>query len=205
MIWFLALLAAGQTAAPPPPPPPARPPGPPPARPAPDPAMTRMVALYDEVCLQAFPDDGAVDRLMEAKGAVSLSPEEVRVTFQGDPGRGWLLKEGERHIQIMLELPPFHACSVRRTLSPGFGIFEYRTAADAFKATRQGFVPVQEEVTESRGIRIRAQGEHRQLPDGRTEALLIIDQQVSDPARRARGEVGVDIRFVHQIVDASAG
>lgn len=66
MIWFLALLAAVQAAAPPPPPP-ARPPGPPPARPAPDPAMTRMVALYDEICLQAFPDDGAVDRLMEAK------------------------------------------------------------------------------------------------------------------------------------------
>jgi hypothetical protein len=74
--------------------------------------MTRMAALYDEVCLKAFPDDAAVDRLMAEKGAAPLTPEQAQITLRGDPGRGWLLKDGERNIQIMLELPPFHACSV---------------------------------------------------------------------------------------------
>jgi hypothetical protein len=166
--------------------------------------MARMAALYDEVCLKAFPDDAAVDRLMAEKGAAPLTPEQAQITLRGDPGRGWLLKDGDRNIQIMLELPPFHACSVRRTLAPGFGIFEYRAATDRFKATRPGFAPEREQVSEAEGVRIRGLGESRVLPDGKTETLFIFDQQVTDPARRARGQIGVDIRFVHQIIDRDA-
>lgn len=36
------------------------------------------------------------------------------------------------------------------------------------------------------------------MPDGSSEMLMVIDQQVIDPARRARGETGTMRRFVHQ-------
>ena len=163
-----------------------------------------MAALYDEVCLKAFPDDEAVDRLMTAKGATPLTPEQVRVTFNDDPGCGWLLKDGQRNIQVMLELPPYHACSVRRTLMPGFAIAEYRAITETYKSTRPGFAEMQPQLTEIQDFRISARGESRALPDGRTEALLVIDQQATDPGRRAAGAIGVDIRFVHQIIDRDA-
>lgn len=166
-----------------------------------DPAVERLVTLYDEVCLKTFPDDAAVDALMAAKGATALTPEEVRVTFRNDPGRGWLLEDGDRTIQIMLELPPYHACSVRRMTSQGFGdLTAYRAVAEAYKATRPGFAPIEPMETDMDGLHIRATGEIRSLPDGHSETLYLFDQQVIDPARRAAGETTVNIRFVHQIV-----
>ena len=39
----------------------------------------------------------------------------------------------------------------------------------------------------------------RALPGGGGELLMLIDQHVIDPSRRAKGETGVDVRMVHQI------
>ena len=75
--------------------------------------VRRITALYDEACLQAFPNDDQIDALMARKGATPLTPDEVKVTLRDDPGRGWRLKDGERNVLIFLETPPFHACSVR--------------------------------------------------------------------------------------------
>ena len=172
---------------------------------APDPAVERLVALYDEVCLKAFPDNAAVDTLMAAKGARALTAEEVRVTFRDDPGRGWLLEDGDRPVQIMLELPPYHACSVRRTTAQGFGdLSAYRAVADAYKHGRPGFEAIEEQRTEMAGLDIRAWGEIRPMPDGGAETLYLFDQRVIDPARRAAGETAVSIRFVHQIMSPGA-
>jgi len=180
MLWLVALLAAAQQTG------------------EADRAVGRMVALYDEVCLQAFPDDAAVDAVMEAQGARALTPEEVRVTFRNDPGRGWLLDDGDRNIQIMLELPPYHACSVRRTTDGGFGdLTAYEAVTARYKATHPGFATVDDQAMDREGIRIRMSGELRELPDGRTETLYLFDQTHAD-------RPGVDIRFVHQIVAADA-
>ncbi len=186
MSWFVALLAAG-------------------AQPAADPVVTRMVALYDEVCLKAFPDDAAVDALMQAKGAKALTPDEVRVTFNDDPGRGWLLADGDRNIQIMLELPPYHACSVRRSTDGGFGdLAAYRAVAEAFKAAHPGFAPVAEQQADIGAYHAHMAGELRELPDGGAETLYMFDQVYRDPARQAATGNRVDIRFVHQIVSPDA-
>lgn len=170
-----------------------------------DPAVSRMVSLYDEVCLKAFPDDKAVAQLLTAKGATELTPEQVRVTLRDDPGRAWLLPDGERQVQVTLELPPYHACSVRRTTAGGFGdLGAYRAVVGAYKTTRPGFVPVADQNFDRDGIHIHAGGELRPLPDGSHETLYLFDQRVIDPERRARGETAVDIRFLHQIIAPGA-
>jgi hypothetical protein len=170
-----------------------------------DPAVTRLVALYDEICLRTFPDDAAVDALMEAKRATPLTPEEVRVTFHNDPGRGWLLQDNGHNIQVMLELPPYHACSVRRWTAAGFGdLTAYADVTEAFKATRPGFAAVDEQQADFDGYHIHMSGELRELADGGAETLYLFDQEYLDPARAAETEVPFNIRFVHQIVSPGA-
>lgn len=163
---------------------------------APDPEVGRMVAIFDELCLRAFPDDAAVDAVMAAKGATPLTPEQVRVTFPNDPGRGWLLADGERKSQIMLELPPYHACSIRRFVESGTTALDgYRALAAAYEQAHPGFAPIDPIDRDINGIRVHGTGETRVLPDGTAESLYLIDQHTTgdDGAER------VEIRFVRQL------
>lgn len=175
------------------------------AQPADRARLERMVALYDQLCLETFPNDAAVDALMAAKGATPLTPEEVRVTFNDDPGRGWLLDDDGLQIQIMLELPPYHACSVRWMTEDGFGdLRAYKSVADDFKAIGPAFGEPEPQQVDVAGFHVSAVTESRPLPDGSTEVLLMIEQRVADPARRENGETRVSVRFVHQIVSPDA-
>jgi hypothetical protein len=188
MLAVIALLAAAADA------PAAAPPA------ASDPMLNRMVALYDEVCLKAFPSDSAVDAAMAARGARALTAEEAHVTLHDDPGRGWLLEDGGRTAQVMLELPPYHACSVRWMTPAGFDDqFAYRLVTNAYKTGHPGFGPPQPAQGERGGYRISAVMEVRQLPDGGADNLMIIEQRIADPARVAAGETAVSLRFVHQL------
>ena len=164
------------------------------------PVAARMVALYDEICLQTFPIDAQVDALMTAKGAAPLTPEEVKVTLRDDPGRGWRLQDGATTMLVFIEMPPFHACSIRAGIGDGpADLTGYQSVVSAFKAGHSGF-EAQKPMDATMGpIRIHAEHEGRTLPGGGTEALMVIDQQISDPARRAKGETGTMLRFVHQL------
>ncbi|WP_375396002.1 hypothetical protein [uncultured Sphingomonas sp.] len=160
----------------------------------------RMATLYDEACLQAFPIDSAVDTLMAAKGATPLTPEQVKVTLVDDPGRGWSIKDGEREILVFLELPPFHACSVRRfteVVDPALS--QYRPVTDAFEKGHPGFTPMKPYDADRSDIHVHAVGEQRMLPGGGAESLFVFDQHVIDPERRAKGDTAINLRFVHQI------
>lgn len=170
------------------------------APPTGDAALTRLVALYDEVCLQAFPIDGAVDKLMAARGATALTPAEVKVTLVNDPGRGWQVKDGDRDVYVFLELPPFHACSVRRFFTGGMpALAAYRTVADRFEADHPGFAPVSPYDADRGDLHVHAIGEQRLLPGGSQESLFVFDQHVIDPAKRAAGQTAINLRFVHQL------
>lgn len=105
--------------------------------------QNRMVALYDEVCLKAFPDEAAVDRLMADRKATPLTPDQVKTTLNDDPGRGWTLAENGRTIFVFLELPPYRACSVRFPAGDaGVADSTYGALADRHLADHPGFVPI---------------------------------------------------------------
>lgn len=161
-----------------------------------DQRLATMSALYDQVCLKAFPDDKAIETLMKAQDARELTPEEVRVTMRNDPARGWELRG--RGATVWIEFPPFHACSVRWNTTQVGDLAVYRQAADAYESTQSGFRPITPIDTDQGPIHIHASGEQRILQGQGAESLMVIDQHISDPKRREAGETGVVLRFVHQ-------
>lgn len=72
-----------------------------------------LAALFTEVCYHAFPDDAALETSLTAKGAMAMTPEQVKAILHDDPGRGWIVDQDNHRYQITVEAPPFHACSVR--------------------------------------------------------------------------------------------
>lgn len=165
--------------------------------------LSTMVALYDQVCLKTFPDDGAVEALMVAQGARELSRSEVETTMRDDPARGWELKDGTATVWI--EFPPYHACSVRWN-APSIGdLGSYRAVADAYERALGGFEPMQPLDSNQGDIHVHLVGKQRRISAHATEALLVVDQSISDPERRAAGETGVVLRFVHQFWQRPAG
>jgi len=168
---------------------------------APDDMVQRMVALYDEACLQAFPNDEKIGALMAGKGATPLTPDEVKVTLRDDPGCGWRLKDGERSVLIFLEIPPFHACSVRWSAPQKLSDDDagYRAVVERYKASHDGFTPGPMMDRDLGEIHVHGVTEGRTLPGGGGELLMLIDQHVIDRSRRAEGETGVSMRMVHQI------
>jgi hypothetical protein len=162
-----------------------------------DQRLSAMATLYEQVCLKAFPDDKAVETLMKSQDARELTPEEVKVTMRNDPARGWELKD--RGATVWVEFPPFHACTVRWNASQVGALDAYRAVADAYETARKGFEPFDALNADQGAIHIHMVGERRTLPDRSAESLMVIDQRINDPARRATGETGVSLRFVHQL------
>lgn len=166
--------------------------------------LTRMAVLYDETCLRSFPNDDALGALMAKRGATPLSAAEVQVTLRDDPGRGWRLTDGGRPYLVFLELPPFHACSVRSGVGGGTpDLAPYRAVVAAFKAKNLGFTAQQPADLDQGDIHIHAESEYRQLPGGTGEQLIVVAQHITDPDRRAKGEDGTELRFVRQIKTGS--
>ncbi len=167
--------------------------------------LAPMVALYDEVCLKTFPIDEQIDALMTRKGAKPLTPEDVKVSLGPDPGRGWAVQVGDHIFNVLLELPPYHACSVRAPQSLAGQIDAatyrpaYRAAVEAYKASHRGFVAQPAMDADRGGIRMHGEIEGRRLPGGGGEVLIVIDQSISDPAKLAPGTTATPLRFVHQI------
>jgi hypothetical protein len=158
--------------------------------------LSHMTALYEQVCLKAFPDDRAVETLMTEQGARAMPPEEVKVTMRDDPARGWELKDGNGTVWI--EYPPFHACSVRWNTPEIGDLHEYRMIAERYEKATGGYTVMDPYNTDYGDIHVHAVGEQRVLPNGTTEALFIFDQHITDSKRRAAGETGFSLRFVHQ-------
>lgn len=195
MSILIALAAAAQAPAPVAPPTAA-------ARPTDAQTVARMAAMYDEACLRAFPSDTALGALMAQERAAPLSEADVRVSLRDDPGRGWLANVDGSEMIVLLELPPYHACSVRAlTGGPGADtdLGPYRAAVAAYKATHKGFSTQPAMDMTQGGIRIHGEVEAREQPHGGGELLMLIDQQVVDRSQLTPGTTGTPLRFVHQI------
>ena len=173
--------------------------------PAPAARLDRMTALYDEICLRTFPDDAAVDAALRKRGATPLTADEVRVTLRDDPGRGWRLAGEDSGALVFVEMPPYHACSVRWPMPDMPTSFDaYRAAADAYMKTRPGFAATPPYDNDMGDIRVHIDSEQRQMEDGSFDTLMVVDQRVKDPKRRAAGETGIMLRLVHQFAAPDA-
>ena len=162
----------------------------------PDERVLRLTKLYHDICLKRFPDDKAVEAMMVARGARELSQSDVKVTMRDDPARAWDLNDGGATLWI--EYPPFHACSVRWSAADVGNMDAYRAIANTYEAAIGGFSLIDPMEADQNDIHIRAVGEARTLPDKTQESLFFFEQSVSDPKRRAAGETGFTLRFVHQ-------
>ena len=170
-----------------------------------DQQMEKMTALYEEVCLKAFPNDRAVEAAMRSRKARELTPEQVKVTMGNDPARGWELQD--KSATVWLEFPPYHACSVRWNAAEigDLGILGiYGLVASLYEAKRGGFAPMEETDLDYGDIHLHALGEQKRSPNGDWESLYVIDQHIIDPKRRAAGETGFVVRFVHQFKPAGS-
>jgi len=165
----------------------------------PDPAaqLAEMIALYDSVCLRAFPNDEAAARDMATRGAVPMSDAEVRSLLRDDPGRGWNVAGRTARFRVTIEGPPFHACGVRTMAAAAFpDMAPYRALAARFEAggAYRSFGP-QSMVVDN--VDSTAAGERRD-DRGRTESLMVF---LGTPVAKLRDAAhsAVEIRFVHQI------
>ena len=166
-----------------------------------DEQLARMAALYEEVCLKDFPDDRAVEAAMRARNAAELTPDEVKVTFRDDPGQAWKLED--EGATVWLEFPPYHACSVRWNASEIGDLSSYRSIALQYEKQRGGFAPMDSMEADAGDFHIHGTGEWK-FASGIRESLLVIDQHITNPKRRAAGETGFVLRLVHQFAPAKS-
>ncbi len=170
----------------------------------PDPVAQRdeLIALYDEICLRAFPDDEATARAAGRHGATPLPAAEVRGFLHDDPGIGWALRGRTGLFHVMLEqAPPYHSCSVRTMTANGFAdLGPYHALAARFEQGRR-FQPIDRIERDLRGLHLTGFGESFTGPGGNNELLLVAIARASDE-NRARGDTAIEMRFEHQFYTA---
>jgi len=162
--------------------------------------LTELLGLYQDLCLTAFPDDGAVFRRVVAlKNTTPLTGDALNDLFHGDPGLAWTYRGKSSHFLIAVETPPFHSCTVRTTMA-GFGENKgYRAIAERYEKKATGFHAIDLLDRVDGGIRTVLAGEQREKSDGSTDALMILVTTPADQAVRQAGYSGVDVRLVHQL------
>jgi hypothetical protein len=161
--------------------------------------LARAVDLYEAACLKTFPDDAALDALMTQRGATPLSAQDVKITLRDDPGRAWQLGDGRDRLFVYLELPPYHACSVRFMMPDAqYDLTGYRDVERRYMASVGTFTDSQPLDDDQGPLHIRLMGKERRQSDA-NETLMVVDQHITDIARRKAGETAVSLRFVRQI------
>jgi len=89
--------------------------------------VDELIRVFDDMCLQSFPDDGAVAAKAQAAGYAPLTDAQLKVFLHSDPGRGWDVRVKDEVMALTIELPPFHSCAVR-TMLPADPDVGYATA-----------------------------------------------------------------------------
>jgi hypothetical protein len=165
----------------------------------PDPAahIAEMAALYDQICLTAFPDADAVARAVAERGAVPLSPQEVQAYLHDDPGRGWRIAGAAARFDVTIEDPPYHACGVRTMTAAGFpDLAPYRALADRYEEGKN-FQRI-DTVTMNLGSVVSSGGGEGRMLGAGTETLLVFNTTPSE-GNRGNGQTAVEVRFVRQL------
>ena len=136
-----------------------------------------------------------------------MKPEEVKALLHDDPGRGWMLRTSALH-GITIEYPPFSTCAVRRMTPVGVsGVLHYIAAVGSYvtaKGAKLVNAPVQKR--QQNGMDISLYGQALVDASGQPQEnfmglLTNYHGRVPELWRPDAGTgVGVEVRFVHQIV-----
>jgi len=99
------------------------------------PVSAEFVDLFSAYCLKRFPDDTSLAAQAVGDGHRALSPAEVGSFLHVDPGLGWMIAGHETSYVLTVQVPPFHACAVRRYSETLLDSAPFIAAARAFAAS----------------------------------------------------------------------
>jgi hypothetical protein len=80
-----------------------------------EPAWAEMIEMFAAACLTKFPDDVAVRQYAVEKRLTVMPDDMVRQLLGADPGQGWVQDTARGRYLLTIEMPPYHACAIRRT------------------------------------------------------------------------------------------
>lgn len=171
----------------------------------PEAQLAEMVELYDSICLKTFPDDKAVEQKLLARGATPMTEAMVKTHLHDDPGIGWILQGKTARFRVTIELPAYHACTVRTTIRDDFtDMVPYRRAVEEHEQSWDSVKKIRTLDGVTGTIRSILTGETTRLPDGAVETLMVVSGRVEDPVSR-KVNPGIEFRFVRQIVAPTHG
>ena len=80
-----------------------------------EPAAAELIDMFAGVCLGKFPDDAAVQQFAAEQRLGVMSDEIVRQLLGTDPGQGWFQDTARGRYLLTIEMPPYHACAIRKS------------------------------------------------------------------------------------------
>ncbi|HEU4550645.1 MAG TPA: hypothetical protein VFS01_13175 [Rhizomicrobium sp.] len=98
------------------------------------PVSGEFVSLFSDYCLKQFPDDKALTERAAGEGHRPLSPAEVGAFLHVDPGVGWMIAGRETSYVLTVQVPPYHACALRRYSDTPLDGAPFIAAARSFAA-----------------------------------------------------------------------
>src|SRR6201999_1363064 len=86
-----------------------------------------------------FPDEAAVSQYAVEKRLTAMPDDMVHQLLGTDPGQGWNQDNARGRYLLTIEMPPFHACAIRRTDSaaPDF-LASLMQVLDAWAGSQSG-------------------------------------------------------------------
>ncbi len=179
-----------------------------PAELTPDPAVAaELTALFGDLCLRAFPDGAALATAIAAHAGRAVPGNGVAAYLKDDPGHAWRITTPLGLYVVTLEDPPYRACGIRRMTPSGLAsAVPFRQAVEAYVAAHD-LVPQpmrDQRLDTPSGVTLHAFS----LPatsragDGEGFILVLSNYHGRPPTEfrdDAKGGVGVEVRFVHQL------
>lgn len=135
-------------------------------------AATNMAAIYQRLCLEAFPDPQAMGRALEASQATRLPPHDSEALLNGEPGSAWHLSTATADYTLTIEDAPYTTCALRRMTRDGF-------------STALPYVSALQSYARRRGLVMGAVGQLDQVLDGGASETVLATPLTARPKKGA--------------------
>ena len=101
-------------------------------------AAPHIIEDFSAPCIEAFPDDAAVEAFASEQKLAPMSESELRRLLGRDPGEGWIGKGQSGTYMLTIEKPPYHSCAIRVpfTGSPDVVLSQYSFVVSLWAATQ---------------------------------------------------------------------